>query len=66
MIQRDEQNGQPSQITYHGFILDVECDQHAPSHEVIAMKIADALAFVEGCGIVNVGYMGEMENPEEN
>lgn len=65
MIQRDEVHGQPTVLSTHGFILDVQCDQHSPSPEVIGQKIADALAFVEGCGEVNVGYLGPMDDEQE-
>ena len=65
MIQRSE-TGEPTILSVHGFILDVQCDQKAPSIEVIGEKIADALMHVEGCGQVNVGYLGPMEAEEEN
>ena len=66
MLQRDELTGIPSVLRNKAFILDVVCDQKAPSPDVIGMKLADALAWVEGCGEVNVGYLGEMEPELEN
>ncbi len=64
MIQRSEA-GEPTLLSAHGFILDVVIDQHAPSTEDLACKIADALFHVEGCGNVNVGYLGEMPLDED-
>jgi hypothetical protein len=48
----------------HGFILDVAVDQTAPPPDVLGEKIADALQWIEGCGKVNVSYLGPME-PDE-
>ena len=65
MLQRDEVGGTPQVLSVHGFVFDVTVDQTAPSPEVIGQKIADALMWVEGCGEVNVGYLGPMEPVDE-
>jgi len=44
-----------------GFVFDVVVDQNAPPPDVIGQKIADALQWVEGCGEVNVAYLGPMD-----
>jgi hypothetical protein len=64
MLQRSEK-GEPMVLSTHGFILDVTVDQTAPDPEGIAQKIGDALMWVEGCGEVNVGYLGPMEPETE-
>ena len=66
MLQRDESgNSSPNILTTHGFVFDVICDQNAPSADVIGQKVADALMWVEGCGEVNIGYLGPMDPETE-
>lgn len=60
MLQRDEAGGS-IHLSLHAFILDVEVADNGPSSEVIINKICDALAWVEGCGAVNVGYLGPLD-----
>lgn len=61
MLQRDESGaGTPIAAQAHGFIFDVEIQENGPSPERIVEKVADALMWVEGCGEVNVGYLGPM------
>lgn len=64
MLQRDEA-GTPISLSNQAFILDVEVADNGPSSEVIINKICDALAWVEGCGAVNVGYLGPLEPETE-
>ncbi len=66
MLQRDESGASvPETLVAHGFIFDVECGAKAPSPERIGEIIADALMWVEGCGKINVGYLGPMEAVDE-
>jgi hypothetical protein len=66
MLQRDESGAVvPEDLIAHGFLLDVQCGSKAPTPERIAEILADALMWVEGCGEVNVGYMGPMDPIDE-
>ena len=52
-------------VTTYAFLIAVEVsDQYGPSQETIAMKLADALGFVEGCGKVECDPLGKLETEE--
>ncbi len=66
MLQRDAVGAEPHILTVRAYVVDVTVDQTAPTPEVLGQKIADALLWVEGCGEVNVGYLGPMETVDED
>ena len=68
MIQRDESSSTINIPTVQQeFTVRVEVDANqGPSPEVVALKIADGLAWVEGCGHVDVSYLGSIDPPNSN
>lgn len=60
MLQRDS-----GALTIHQFHVTVELEDGRMTHEQASMKLADALAWVEGTGEVNVDYLGTIERPED-
>lgn len=49
--------------TEHAFLVAIELQPHMDV-EAVRMKLADSVGFVEGCGTVEVNYLGELP-PEE-
>ena len=46
----------------YGFLVGVEIeDGRDATPETVAMKLSDALSFVEGVGLVDVDFLGEVE-----
>lgn len=43
------------------FMVAVEVAESGPSIEQIKLKLADSLAWVEGCGTVDVDELGKLE-----
>ena len=53
-------------VTSYVFLVCVEVsDQYGPTQDAIALKLADALGFVEGCGKVECDPLGKLETEEE-
>ena len=63
MLRRsDNQNNIVTQV----FMVAVEVAESGPSIEEIKLKLADSLAWVEGCGTVEVDELGKLDAYEDN
>ena len=59
MLQRKPEGNAP--IRTYGFLVGVEIEDEEATPEEVAMKISDALTFMEGTGAVEVSVLGEID-----
>lgn len=64
MLQRKPDGKEPKLHTY-GFLIGVELEAGVLTAEQAALRLGDALSFVEGVGRVDVDCLGEIEAYEE-
>lgn len=65
MLQRDENGGPEPNLSVYGFLVGVQLVEGLKPEEV-AMKLADALNFVEGIGDITVDILGQVDVVEED
>lgn len=49
-------------IHEHGFLIAIEIEEGGPTHEQVALKLADACTFMESVGKTDVTYMGLIDD----
>lgn len=61
MLQRKPGQGADVKLRTFGFLLSAEIEQGETTPEQVAVRLADALTFVEGVGNVQCELLGEID-----
>jgi len=59
MLQRPEDGREEVNVRLHGWVIGVELEEGRDPN-IVSLRLADALTFVEGTGNVSVEYLGEV------